>query len=118
MSIENQKPLSLDSIRPSTSKAVQDFEIYPLIDKLREKFSSDEIDFAIKGRENFLMPLNLKDAALHSNLIDQVNEVVFKHLMGVEGKYTYEETLLSTMMFPVFQGVFPASSTPAGDTFI
>lgn len=103
MSIENHKPCSLDSIRPTTSGAIHNFEVYPLMDELREKFSDDEIEFAMKGRESFVMPLNKKDAELHSKLIDQVCEVVFKHLINSDGRYTHEEALLSTVMFPVWK---------------
>src|SRR5690606_14515519 len=35
-------------------------------------------------------------------LIDQVCEVVFKHLLNVDGKYSHEETSLSAVMFPVW----------------
>jgi hypothetical protein len=87
MRIKNQKPLSLDSSRPLTSDTIQDFEVYPRMDKLKEKFGSDEIEFAMKGRERFVTPQNFKDVEPRSRLMDRVNEVVFNHLITQKGNY-------------------------------
>lgn len=74
-----------------------------LLDKLKEKFSDNELDLGITGKENFVRPTNLKDALLHSKLVDRINEEIFNHLITQKRKLDYDEVMLANLLFPVWR---------------
>ena len=74
-----------------------------LLDKLKEKFSDNELDLGLRGKEYFIRPANLKDALLHSKLVDRINEEIFNHLITQKRKLDYDEVMLANLLFPVWR---------------
>lgn len=83
--------------------SIQEFYKSNLMDKLKEKFSESELELGITGKESFVRPTNLKDALLHSKLVDRINEEIFNHLITQKRKLDYDEVMLANLLFPVWR---------------